>query len=143
MSKQSTNNDIQNTTPKTKDQATRTPLKTVRVCKSCSTSDTRCVNVKRHEHHRDRKMYLPEKWVNYLFWTREIRHPSLISVSCMVNATIISLSPCFCFFFAEAANISLFSKFWWKLLDIREDRNNSIPSLLRASSIFLFCKSIG
>jgi hypothetical protein len=55
-----TNNDLQNTTQKTIDRATRTPLKTGgelccsgRVSSSCSTSDTRrpTVKLKRHEHH--------------------------------------------------------------------------------------------
>jgi hypothetical protein len=47
-----TNNDLQNITHKTKDPATRTPLKTGgeprcsgKVSSSCSTSDTRCVNL--------------------------------------------------------------------------------------------------
>jgi hypothetical protein len=47
-----TNNDLQNTTHKTKDRITRTPLKTgdesgcpARVSSSCSTSGTRCVNL--------------------------------------------------------------------------------------------------
>jgi hypothetical protein len=51
-------NDLQNTTQKTKDRATRTQLKTGgelrcsgRVSSSCATSDTRCVTAKRHEHY--------------------------------------------------------------------------------------------
>ena len=51
-------NDLQNTTQKTKDRATRTQLKTGgelrcsgRVSSSCVTSDTRCVTAKRHEHY--------------------------------------------------------------------------------------------
>ena len=47
-----TNNDVQNVTKKTKDRATRTPLKTGgelgcsgRVISFCSTSDTRPVNL--------------------------------------------------------------------------------------------------
>ena len=55
-----TNNDLQlqNITQKTKDRATRTPLKTGgelrcyrRVSSSCSTCDTRRATAKRHEHH--------------------------------------------------------------------------------------------
>ena len=53
-----TKNELQNTTEKTKDRATQTLLKTGdelmcsgRVNTSCTTYDTRRVNVKRHEHH--------------------------------------------------------------------------------------------
>jgi len=53
-----TSNDLQNTTQKTKDRATRTPLKTgvklmyfLRDSSSCSTTDTRRVTVKRNEHY--------------------------------------------------------------------------------------------
>jgi hypothetical protein len=52
-----TNNDLLNITQKTKDRATRSPIKTggelgcpERVSRSCSTSDTRRVTVKQHEH---------------------------------------------------------------------------------------------
>jgi len=40
-----TNSDLQNTTQKTKDRATRIPLNTGRVGNSCSTSSTRRVNL--------------------------------------------------------------------------------------------------
>ena len=47
-----TNNDLQNTSQKTKDQATRTPLKgegelmcSGRVCSSCSTSGIHCATL--------------------------------------------------------------------------------------------------
>jgi len=53
-----TSNAQQNTTQKTKNRATRTPLKSGaelmcfgRDSSSCSTTDTRRVTVKRHEHH--------------------------------------------------------------------------------------------
>ena len=64
-----TNNDLQNITHKTKDPATRTPLKTGgeprcsgMVSSSCSTSDTRCVNLVtnsmiNHEWGNDRKVF--------------------------------------------------------------------------------------
>jgi hypothetical protein len=52
------NNDLQIITQKTKDKATRIPLKTGgelrcsrRVSSSCSTCDTCHVTVERHEHH--------------------------------------------------------------------------------------------
>jgi hypothetical protein len=59
-----TNSDLQNSTQKTKDRPTRTPLKSGggggirysgRVNSFCSTCDTRRVSVKRHEHHMIRK----------------------------------------------------------------------------------------
>ena len=47
-----TNKDLQNSTMKTKDWATKTTLKTGMLRKdSCSTSDIRRATVKRHEHH--------------------------------------------------------------------------------------------
>ena len=55
-----TNNDLQITTQKTKDRATRTPIRTWegvelrfsgRVSSSCSTCDTHLVTVTQHEHH--------------------------------------------------------------------------------------------
>ena len=53
-----TNKDLQNTTQKNKDRATRIPLKiggeircSGKVISSCSSSDTHHVAVKRHEHH--------------------------------------------------------------------------------------------
>ena len=50
-----TNNDIQNITHKIKDRATRKAgdelRYTERVISTCSTCDTRCVTIKRLEHH--------------------------------------------------------------------------------------------
>ena len=63
-----TNNNLQNTTQKTKNETTRTPLKTGvylrwpgRVTSSCSTSGTRCVTLvtnkmTRHESGKDREV---------------------------------------------------------------------------------------
>ena len=55
MAKQErTNNDLQNTTQKAKNRATRTQPKFMcsgKISNSCSTSDTHFVTVKRHEHH--------------------------------------------------------------------------------------------
>ena len=64
-----TNNDLQNITDKTKDQVTRTPLNTWagfrcsgRLSSSCSTSDTRRVNlatnhVINHERRKDQEVF--------------------------------------------------------------------------------------
>jgi hypothetical protein len=65
-----TKKDIQHTMNKTKDRATRTPLKTGselrcsgRVSSSCSTWDTRRATVKRHEHNLIRNRA----------WTKQMR----------------------------------------------------------------------
>ena len=71
------NNDLQNITHKTKDQATHTPLKSVgelrcsrRVSSFCSTCDTCRVTVKRHKHHPTWKscwtpVYINKTWTPY------------------------------------------------------------------------------
>ena len=66
-----TNNDLQNTTQKNKDWATRTPLKTGdelmcsgRVGSACSTCDIRCITVKRNEHHLTWKWCWTPVYVN-------------------------------------------------------------------------------
>ena len=60
----SKSNGLQNTILKTNDRVTRTPLKSLgepmcsgRASSSCSPSDTRCVTVRRHEHHLIWKPY--------------------------------------------------------------------------------------
>ena len=56
MIKKGTKNDLQNTGQKTKDRATRSPLKvSAPVSSFCFINDTRRVTVKRHENHLTRK----------------------------------------------------------------------------------------
>ena len=65
------NNDLQNITYKSKNRATRTPLKTGGelicsrwMCSFCSTCDTRRVTVKRHKHDMTWKSCWTSAYVN-------------------------------------------------------------------------------